>query len=425
MSNQERVFLVGIEDGKIEDFEGFMDETRELVEAAEGNLISETTQTLRNASASTVIGAGKVREIKIYCEELDIDTVVFTCELTGSQIKNLEEGIDRKIIDRTNLILDIFAKRAKSRQGKLQVHLAQLEYRLPRLTGLRSDLSRLGGGIGTRGPGEQKLEVDRRHIQREINAVKEKLKEIEKHRSIQRSRRSQSNIPIVALVGYTNAGKSTIINRMMRKYSENPERDKKRVFTKDMLFATLEPSLRRILLPNGMPVILADTVGFVSELPEKLIEAFKATLDEIREADLLVHVIDGSNENIDIQYETTLDILDDLEVIDIPKLTVVNKMDKKQEGIVPLALLEEDPFYMSALRNEDIEALAEKMTEELFANFEEKTLLMPYEHSSKAYRLVDHQGFEILEHKNNGILLNGYLRRGNGDYDQWLVSNHD
>lgn len=360
MSNQERVFLVGIEDGKIEDFEGFMDETRELVEAAEGNLISETTQTLRNASASTVIGAGKVREIKIYCEELDIDTVVFTCELTGSQIKNLEEGIDRKIIDRTNLILDIFAKRAKSRQGKLQVHLAQLEYRLPRLTGLRSDLSRLGGGIGTRGPGEQKLEVDRRHIQREINAVKEKLKEIEKHRSIQRSRRSQSNIPIVALVGYTNAGKSTIINRMMRKYSENPERDKKRVFTKDMLFATLEPSLRRILLPNGMPVILADTVGFVSELPEKLIEAFKATLDEIREADLLVHVIDGSNENIDIQYETTLDILDDLEVIDIPKLTVVNKMDKKQEGIVPLALLEEDPFYMSALRNEDIEALAEK-----------------------------------------------------------------
>ena len=252
--------------------------------------------------------------------------VVFNDELSGAQIRNLENIIDRKIVDRTNLILDIFANRASSREGKLQVKLAQLNYRLPRLVGFRDYLSREGGGIGTRGPGEQKLETDRRHILREIDNIERALKNAEKARSIKRKRRENSNLPIVALVGYTNAGKSTLLNRIIEMASENNEI--KKVFVYDMLFATLDTSLRRAKLPNGQPFLITDTVGFVSKLPTHLVEAFKGTLEEVKYADLLIHVVDASNSDLDIQIKTTYNILKELEVLDKPIITVFNKMDR-------------------------------------------------------------------------------------------------
>lgn len=247
---KERTLIAGVELATdIIDIDNSMDELKELVKAAGGVVIARVTQRKDRIDPAYFIGRGKALEIKNYCQELEINTVVFNDELSGAQLRNLEKVIDKKIVDRTNLILDIFANRATSKEGKLQVKLAQLKYRLPRLVGFRDYLSREGGGIGTRGPGEQKLETDRRHILREINQIEKALKEAEKTRNIKRKRRKDSNLPIVALVGYTNAGKSTLLNHIIRMSEEYDE--SKKVFVYDMLFATLDTSLRRGQLPNG------------------------------------------------------------------------------------------------------------------------------------------------------------------------------
>lgn len=300
MKNMEKVLIIGVElDTDTIDIENSLDELEELVSAADGVVISRLVQKKDNINPAYFIGKGKAEEIKNYCEELNITTVVFNDELSGAQLRNLEKIIDRKIVDRTNLILDIFASRANSKEGKLQVKLAQLKYRLPRLIGFRDYLSREGGGIGTRGPGEQKLETDRRHILREVDNIEKQLKEIEQNRETKRKKREDSNLPIVALVGYTNAGKSTLLNKLLE-FSDEYE-EVKQVFVKDMLFATLDTSLRRGKLPNGQAFLLTDTVGFVSKLPTRLIEAFKGTLEEVKYADLLLHVVDASNKDLDIQ----------------------------------------------------------------------------------------------------------------------------
>lgn len=275
--NMEKVIIVGVNlDTDVINIDNSLDELEELVVAAGGIVVARIVQKRNKINAPYFIGKGKAEEIKNYCFELNASTVVFNDELSGAQIRNLEDLIDKKIVDRTNLILDIFANRADSKEGKLQVKLAQLKYRLPRLVGFRDYLSREGGGIGTRGPGEQKLETDRRHILREINNIENQLNEIGKNREIKRRKRKDSNLPIVALVGYTNAGKSTLLNKII---SLNDEKDtRKEVFVKDMLFATLDTSLRRGNLPNGQIFLLTDTVGFVSKLPTKLVEAFKGTL---------------------------------------------------------------------------------------------------------------------------------------------------
>ena len=272
--NMEKVLIIGVElNNDVTPIENSLDELEELVNAAGGLVVARLSQKMNAINAAHFIGKGKAEEIKNYCDELDITTVVFNDELSGAQLRNLEKMINKKIVDRTNLILDIFANRASSKEGKLQVKLAQLKYRLPRLVGFSDYLSRTGGGIGTRGPGEQKLETDRRHILREIDNIEKELRIVEKNRSVKRKRREDSNLPIVALVGYTNAGKSTLLNKIIELNDDSEET--KQVFVKDMLFATLDTSLRRGKLPNGQAFLLTDTVGFVSKLPTKLIEAFK------------------------------------------------------------------------------------------------------------------------------------------------------
>ena len=304
LKEKERTLIVGLDmyydSMEIEDS---LDELEELVYAAGGLVISRVIQKKEKIDVALYIGKGKVEEIKNYCEELDIDTVVFNNELSGAQLRNLEKFIDRKIVDRTNLILDIFANRASSKEGKLQVELAQMKYRLPRLIGYRDYLSREGGGIGTRGPGEQKLELDRRVILKEISKIEKQLREVAKSRDIKRSQRAKSNLPIVSLVGYTNAGKSTILNKLIESH-EDYNKDKE-VFAYDMLFATLDTSLRKARLKNGQDFLITDTVGFVDKLPTNLIEAFKGTLEEVKYSDLILHVVDFSNKNIDIQIEVT------------------------------------------------------------------------------------------------------------------------
>lgn len=403
--DMERALIVGVElSSDAIDIETSLDELEELVKAAGGMVISRVIQKRDSINSAYFIGKGKVEEIKNYCDELDISTVVFNDELSGAQLRNLEKIIDKKILDRTNLILDIFANRANSKEGKLQVKLAQLKYRLPRLVGFRDYLSREGGGIGTRGPGEQKLETDRRHILREIHNIEEQLKEVEANRNIKRKRRIDSNLPIVALVGYTNAGKSTLLNELMK--LNNNDEELKQVYVKDMLFATLDTSLRRAKLPNGQDYLLTDTVGFVSKLPTHLIEAFKGTLEEVAYADVLLHVVDSSNEDLDIQIKTTLDILKDLDVLDKPIITVFNKMDK-----IDIASLLydnrhiEDKIFISAATGENLDELMELVESRLPHKYQYVTLRIPYDKQQILNYFMNNYEVENLRHEEDGTYI--------------------
>lgn len=405
ISNMERVLIVGVGlDSDVIDIENSLDELEELVKAADGLVVSRMVQKKDNINAAYFIGKGKAEEIKYYCEELDITTVVFNDELSGAQLRNLEKLIDKKIVDRTNLILDIFANRASSKEGKLQVKLAQLKYRLPRLIGFRDYLSREGGGIGTRGPGEQKLETDRRHILREVDNIQRQLKEVEQNREIKRRRREDSNLPIVALVGYTNAGKSTLLNSLIE-FNDEYE-DSKEVFVKDMLFATLDTSLRRGKLPNGQPFLITDTVGFVSKLPTRLIEAFKGTLEEVKYADLLLHVVDASNKDLDIQIKTTYDILKELEVLDKPIITVFNKMDKVDIGnLFYENKYVNDKIFISARKGEHIDKLLLEVERLLPQQFKHVTLKIPYSNQNIVNYFMKNYQVDNLKYIEDGTLM--------------------
>lgn len=403
-NNVERILIVGVDLGNDTiEIEVSLDELQELVNSAGGIVISRIIQRRDAIDSTYYIGKGKVEEIRVYCEELDIDAVVFNDELSGAQIRNLEKIIDKKIIDRTNLILDIFANRATSKEGKLQVKLAQLKYRLPRLIGMRDYLSREGGGIGTRGPGEQKLETDRRHILREINNIEKQLKEVEANRDIKRKRRLSSNLPIVALVGYTNAGKSTLLNKLI----EDDDEPVKEVLVKDILFSTLDTSLRRGRLPNGQGYLLTDTVGFVSKLPTHLVEAFKGTLEEARYADMLLHVVDASNKNIDIQIKTTIDILKELDVLNKPMITIFNKMDKIDIGsLIYDSRYVEDKIFVSARNSVNINKLKELIQERLPQEFRYVLMRIPYKEQSILNYLMNNYETLNLRHEEDGTYLN-------------------
>ena len=294
-----------------------LDELFELAESAGAEPVASITQRLQHIDPATCVGSGKLEEIKEYCDAEDIDLIIFDLELSPVQIRNIEAATDVRVIDRTMLILDIFALRARSREGKIQVELAQLKYMMPRLTGKGIEMSRLGGGIGTRGPGESKLETDRRHIKRKMETLKEQLRDVEEHRRQLRSRRSKDNVITVAIVGYTNAGKSTLMNTLTDAG----------VLSEDKLFATLDPTSRALKLPCGVSVMLIDTVGLVRRLPHHLVEAFKSTLEEAAQADIILNVCDASSEESRLHLEVTRDLLASLSSLDKPIIPVLNKCD--------------------------------------------------------------------------------------------------
>jgi len=320
LERRERALLValklpGTTDYQIEDL---LDELSLLVRTAGGEEVGRIIQERSQPTPGYFIGRGKAEEIRGFCQEAGIDLVVFDDDLTPGQQWHLEQIIQRKVIDRTALILDIFAQRARTREGKLQVELAQLEYLLPRLRGKGLILSRLGGGIGTRGPGETQLEVDRRRIRQRIAKIKKELEEVRRHRRLSRERRHSIPLPIIALVGYTNAGKSTLLNALTRAS----------VLVEDKLFATLDPTTRRVVLPNRQVILLSDTVGFIRKLPHQLVAAFKATLEELASADILVHVVDAAHPDVEEQVAAVKQILKELGLEHKPTITVLNKIDK-------------------------------------------------------------------------------------------------
>ena len=295
---EERVILVGISTGQDEDTEGSLEELKELVKTAGAETIGTVIQNRESAHPATYLGKGKIDEVKWMVWETEATGIVCDDELSPAQLRNLEEALDTKVMDRTMVILDIFASRARTREGKIQVELAQLRFRAARLVGMRNSLSRLGGGIGTRGPGETKLEVDRRLIHQRIGQLKAELEDVKRHRQVQREQRTRNRVPVAAIVGYTNAGKSTLLNRLTNAG----------ILAEDKLFATLDPTTRTLALPGGQELLLTDTVGFIRKLPHHLIEAFKSTLEEARYCDIILHVVDCSSPRMEMQmyvvYET-------------------------------------------------------------------------------------------------------------------------
>jgi GTP-binding protein HflX len=345
-------------------------ELRGLARTAGADICREMQQTRPDISPKYYIGEGKVQEIVQSMNETQADIVIFNHRLTPIQQKNLEDEIPGKIIDRTQLILDIFAQRAHSKEGKLQVELAQLNYLRPRLRGRGIVLSRLGGGIGTRGPGEKKLEEDRRRIQDRIARIRKEIRRIQERRSRQRKNRQASPIPTVSLVGYTNAGKSTLFNKLSQE----------KMLTSVQLFATLDPVLRRATLPDGLFCYLSDTVGFIRNLPVELIEAFKATLEEIKESDCILHVIDMNSPYSSVQMHSVENILSDLGVTDIPVLKIYNKIDlspEKQESLIKNKETSHPSVYLSAKTGEGIPELRQTLRLFLFRNMNFYTLRIP------------------------------------------------
>jgi len=344
-------------------------EMGELVKACGGVVIDSVTCRTEKPTAGYLISEGRAKDIANLCSMKEIDTVIFSCDIKGSQQRNLEDKIKVKTIDRTQLILDIFAKRAKSQEGKMQVELAQLEYLLPRLTGKGVELSRLGGGIGTLGPGETKLEVDKRRISQRISKLKRNLSEVSASRTLKRKKRQEKGVPTISLVGYTNAGKSTLLNKL----TEAQQR------TKDGLFTTLDPLSRQLTLLNNQKVVLSDTVGFMHELPHHLIEAFKATLEEVKEADLLLHVVDVSFPNFRNLHESVIDVLSQLEAVNKMTIIVLNKIDliEDKSWLDDLAQSYENAVCVSALKEINLDLLKEKIEKFLSSLIKEINVYVP------------------------------------------------
>jgi len=386
-------------------------ELEKLVQALDGEVVLSLTQNKSFVDKAFYIGKGKVNEIKDYCEKLDAEFVVFNNELTGSQVKNLEEIIGIRVIDRTNLILDIFSERARTKEAKLQVKLAKLKYTLPRLSALRSGFSRQQGGIGGKGIGEQQIELDRRTINREISSITSQLKEIEKNRNEIRKKRINSKEPIISLVGYTNAGKSTLINKLIS-YGKYENSEIKEVFVKDMLFATLDTYVREGLLLNGSKVMYVDTVGFVSDIPHNLVESFKGTLEEIKYSDLILHVVDISNVNVDEQIKITNDMIKKLECEDKNVIYVFNKVDKLADENIKFQYANiENKLFISAKNDEDIILLLKEIEKVLFSSLVKTELLIPYDKQKIVSNILNNYMPEFVEHIETGSFLKVSLKK--------------
>lgn len=420
----EKAVMVGVWLGKNNEstlsLEGSLEELAFLAETAGIEVVGEITQNLIHPNPKTYIGSGKVEELKLLVEELGADMVLFDDELSPRHQRELEEvfGNKTKVIDRTALILDIFALHADTAEGKLQVELAQLHYRLPRLTRAWTHLARQAGGgagrtgsvggVGLRGPGETQLETDRREIQKRITKLEDELEKVRERRARHRTQRKKSNVPIVALVGYTNAGKSTLLNAIT-----NSE-----IYVADQLFATLDPTIRQLQLPGGTEILVSDTVGFIQKLPTQLVAAFRATLEEIKEADLLLHIVDASHEHHQEQSYSVLETLREIEAGDIPILTVYNKIDLLDEET--LSDLEtssgEMSYFISARTGEGVEALQEAIADELFSEQSLLKVLLPYS-EGRLVSIFHERGNVInVEHLEEGILIYGRLPRETRPY---------
>ncbi len=417
-----RAILVGIQVN--EDISYSMDELEGLAQASYVEVLGHMVQNLEKPNKATFIGKGKVQELKELAESMEADTVIFNHELSGSQIRNLENEIGLRVIDRTTLILDIFARRATSKEGKLQVELAQLQYRLPRLLGFGTSLSRQGAsggrgtGIGTRGPGEKKLETDRRHIEKRIDEIQAELRFAKNTRAVQRSKREKAEIPVVALVGYTNAGKSAIMNRILT----TAEKEEKVVFEKDMLFATLDTAQRNIKLDTNQEFILIDTVGFVSKLPHSLIRAFKGTLEEVVQADLLLHVVDASYENYSFQLQVTEKVLNEIGAGGKPRKFLYNKMDLVKEEALLLDENLSDSVFISAKTGQGMEAVVELIKEALFSDTIITTFLVPYSKGDIVSYLCEKARVITTSYEDNGTLIEVELSKA--DFSRFKTYEH-
>lgn len=392
--NLTRAILIGADTGEY-DAESSMDELKELAETAGAQELARVLQKREAYEAATVIGEGKLSEVKELCEKLDAQLLIFDCELTASQIRNVEDETDVRVIDRTMLILDIFAGRAVSREGKLQVELAQLKYRLPRLMGIGTSLSRLGGGIGTRGPGETQLETDRRHIRRRIDKLSAELKELEERRGYARVRRRKDSVQVGAIVGYTNAGKSTLLNLLTGAG----------VLAEDKLFATLDPTARAIDLPDGRSLLLVDTVGLIRRLPHHLVEAFKSTLEEAACADIIIHVCDASDPEAAEKADVTLKTLAELGAAEIPVVTVLNKCDLIAENIPE----DSKTVKISALKGQGIDRLLQAVAENLPKTAERRMLLLPYDKVGFSAKIREKGKIFSEEYTESGIKLDALI----------------
>ena len=388
----QRALLVGIDTGEY-DAEGSIEELSELVESAGADPVAIVMQKRDKPDGATCIGSGRLEEIKEFCTENDIDFIVFDTELTPTQIRNIEQETDIRTIDRTMLILDIFAIRAKSNEGKLQVELAQLKYLMPRLSGKGREMSRLGGGVGTRGPGETKLETDRRHIRRRIESLKDELEHITNRREQLRSRRKKDGIITVAIVGYTNAGKSTLMNTLTQAG----------VLSENKLFATLDPTSRALNLPNGVSVMMIDTVGLVRRLPHHLVEAFKSTLEEAALADIILNVCDASSEEYKLHLKVTNSLLCELGCEGRPVIKVFNKCDLVGN---PLDLPGgKDSVRICAKNGAGIDELLRKIEENLPVKLRQYTLLLPFDKASVIAVLRKAGALQSEEYTPDGILV--------------------
>lgn len=417
----ERALLVGVDTGEEQNFEGSMEELKQLAKACYMEVVGTVIQRMEFVHKALYIGTGKVQEVRDAAHALDAQLILFNDTLTPSQIKNLQDELKTPVIDRTTLILNIFEMRARTREARLQVETAKLQYLLPRLVGMHEALTRQGGTSGSmssRGAGEKKLELDRRHIEHRISELRKELDAISRERETQRKRRERSRIPLAALVGYTNAGKSTIMNQMVERFVGDEE---KKVLEKDMLFATLDTTIRRINTGNNQDFLLTDTVGFIHKLPHGLVKAFRSTLEEIKGADLLLQVVDVSDPGYQEQMQTTKETLQELGAGDIPMLIVFNKADRLLENTYPRTA-GTNKIYISARQPESIELLVREIIRRVYADYEELRLLIPYEKGSIVSYLQENA--QILEqtYEPEGTRMHVNCHHADaGKYEQYVV----
>lgn len=411
MEEREKVVTASVYDGSENYYEESLRELNALVKVAGGHVVASMEQKVRAFNPATLMGKGKLEELKDFVRAEEVDLVIFDQSLSGIQMREIEKVLEVDVLDRTALILDIFASRAKTDVGKLQVYLAQLEYGKSHLIG-KKNYSRLGGGIGTRGPGEQKLEIDRRRISGDIQRVKKKLKQARKIRDTGRKNRIHSQVPAIALVGYTNAGKSSVMNRLLRESNAKG----REVYVEDMPFASLDPDTRRIRLPDGLVVYVTDTVGFISNLPTTLVEAFHTTLEELRESDLIVHVIDGSAEDVALRYETTRKLLNDLGAADVPSLLFVNKKDLMEGKKLPFMPAEETVIYGSCKHDREFDYFYEAVQKKVEGLYVKVDLKFTFHEMDRVEAIKANYPVECLEYDADGVCMTATLPKR--DYDR-------